>query len=247
MLLQAPGRADSPRPATTRRATPWLGCAGTYKVRSQRHERLDGGATCRSGPPRPLQPQPLPAPRPPGGIGADPLDRPTIRQIEATPFVDRHLQLRAESIALGLRLERSAEVATVDAPLQPPTPLVLRRPGRSALQREQLDALPHRANRRRSNRPSVALNTPSAPSTPSCHWMPRRTLTSPRQWHHSGIASIRAVIPPPSSTEPIGASRHDTRENLAERGGFEPPVTVKPQRFSRPTQSSALPSLRQRG
>ena len=31
---------------------------------------------------------------------------------------------------------------------------------------------------------------------------------------------------------------------LAERGGFEPPVTVKPQRFSRPTQSSALPSLR---
>lgn len=31
---------------------------------------------------------------------------------------------------------------------------------------------------------------------------------------------------------------------LAERGGFEPPEPVKAQRFSRPTQSSALPSLR---
>ncbi len=33
---------------------------------------------------------------------------------------------------------------------------------------------------------------------------------------------------------------------LAERGGFEPPEPVKAQRFSRPTQSSALPSLRRR-
>ena len=32
----------------------------------------------------------------------------------------------------------------------------------------------------------------------------------------------------------------------AEGGGFEPPETVKPQRFSRPSQSSALPSLRDR-
>ena len=34
---------------------------------------------------------------------------------------------------------------------------------------------------------------------------------------------------------------------LAERGGFEPPEPVRAQRFSRPTQSSTLPSLRRRG
>ena len=33
-------------------------------------------------------------------------------------------------------------------------------------------------------------------------------------------------------------------EKMAESGGFEPPVTLRPQRFSRPPHSTALPTLR---
>ncbi len=162
--------ARGPQPLAERLR--WFRCAGPNQVRGQRNERLDGGAPGLPDPPRPLRTQPLAAPRPPRRIGADPLDRQTVRRIEARPFIDRHQQLRAKPIALGLRLERSTEVTTVDAPLQPPATLVLRRARRRRLQREHLDALPHRADRRRSNRPSVELHE-AAPR--SCHWMPRRT------------------------------------------------------------------------